>query len=48
MLDTVRAALGRLARPDTFDECRNCGTAVPPDEDACPACGSTDVATYEL
>lgn len=48
MLDTVRIALGRSARRATLYECRNCGTAVPPGEDECPACGSTEVARYDL
>lgn len=48
MLDTVRLALGRAARSATLYECRNCGTALAPDDTECPACGAAEVATYEL
>lgn len=48
MLDTVRVALGRRPRSATRYECRRCGTAVPREDAACPACESTEVATYEL
>jgi rubrerythrin len=29
-------------------ECRNCGTTVEEDTEACPECGAADVATYQL
>lgn len=48
MLDTVRLALGRSARQQTHFECRNCGTALPHDNGECPACQSTEIASYEL
>lgn len=48
--------LGRLVKlllpsredPDEIHECRNCGTLVPPSEQACPNCESTNVAEYDL
>ncbi len=27
-------------------ECRNCGTALPPDAEECSTCGSTEIAEY--
>lgn len=48
MLDTVRLALGRPARQQTHVECRNCGSALAGGDAQCPACGSTEVARYEL
>lgn len=29
-------------------ECRNCGATLLRDTDACPYCGPTEVATFEL
>jgi len=29
-------------------ECRECGTTVQADTEACPACGSEGIAEYEL
>ncbi len=29
-------------------ECRNCGETVSADTDDCPACGSTEIASYRL
>jgi len=34
--------------PETLRECRNCGTAVGEEATACPCCGSSEIATYEL
>lgn len=48
MLDTVRLALGRPARQQTHVECRNCGAALAGGDAECSACGSTEVARYEL
>lgn len=48
MLDTVRHALGRPSSTATLYECRDCGTVVPRDDAECPACGSSEVAAYEL
>jgi rubrerythrin len=45
---------GRLTRTVTgrdgeeFCECRRCGTTVDHPKARCPACGSRDVARYEL
>lgn len=48
MLDTVRLAFGRFARPNKHYECRNCGTGLPREASQCSACGSSEVAIYEL
>jgi rubrerythrin len=43
--------LPALVRPDRerqYFECRNCGTRVDGDECACPACGSGEIAGYEV
>ena len=29
-------------------ECRNCGTSLDEAVEQCPACGETDIATYQL
>ena len=31
-----------------YFECRQCGTTVDSKTDACPECGSTDIATYDV
>ncbi len=48
MLETVRIALGRPARPSKHYECRQCGTAVGEAEADCPSCDSSDVAVFDL
>ncbi|MFB6354233.1 MAG: hypothetical protein ABEJ92_09120 [Halobacteriales archaeon] len=48
MLETVRLALGRPGPSHTLYECRNCGTTVAAEDDDCPACGSDEVAAYDL
>jgi len=30
----------------SLHECRDCGLAVDPDDDACPECASTEIACY--
>jgi RNA polymerase subunit RPABC4/transcription elongation factor Spt4 len=37
---------GRTA--EVIHECRNCGTAVETSEPTCGACGSSNVARYEI
>ncbi len=32
----------------TLRECRNCGLKVDSDDDVCPACASTEIASYTL
>ena len=39
--------LGR-GDPPGFCECRNCGRTVACDESAYPACGSTEIAEYDI
>jgi predicted RNA-binding Zn-ribbon protein involved in translation (DUF1610 family) len=29
-------------------ECRSCGTKLEAEQDACPACGSEEIARYDL
>jgi len=31
-----------------YRECRRCGTTIGNETDACPQCGHTDIAVYEL
>lgn len=33
-------------REQVLFECRHCGTEVVPEADACPNCGSTEIACY--
>lgn len=41
------ALLGVLRKPKkVLFECRNCGTEVSPEADACPTCRSTEIACY--
>jgi rubrerythrin len=41
--------LGRFdRRQETVRECRRCGTTVELDEEACPTCDSTEIASYRL
>lgn len=35
------------ASTETRYECRNCGTTVTAETDACPACDRTEIAAYE-
>lgn len=48
MLETVRRVLARPFRPTTVRECRHCGTSLSAAADVCPACDSTEIATYVL
>lgn len=48
MLDTVRRALVRPLNRRTRYECRDCGTTVRHANAECPACESTDIASYDL
>lgn len=41
------ALLDRLRKPErVLFECRNCGTEVSPEVEACPTCTSTEIACY--
>jgi rubrerythrin len=45
----VLPALVRPGRREgQYFECRNCGTGVDGDECVCPACGSGEIAGYEI
>lgn len=48
MLETVRLALDRIARSPKHYECRRCGTGLQRSNAECPACESSEVASYEL
>ncbi|MBX0348921.1 MULTISPECIES: hypothetical protein [Haloarcula] len=53
MLEQLKQAVGRgtpsqRASTGAFHECRQCGTTVDDDADGCPACGSTEIARYDL
>lgn len=48
---SIRSALSRLLSadgPEVVVECRQCGTTVGPETDACPECGQTDFCRYEF
>ncbi|QSG02304.1 C2C2 Zn finger [Natranaeroarchaeum sulfidigenes] len=44
MVGTLRTARNH----DLFCECRQCGTTLDPTDLTCPACGSSDLVTYEI
>jgi rubrerythrin len=46
-LTTLLRRFGRT-RTRTVRECRRCGTNVDPDEEQCPSCESTELATYRI
>lgn len=46
LLEVFRGGEGSTG--DTIYECRNCGTTLSPDSDACPACESSEIAAYTL
>ena len=48
MLDSLRLVLGQGSGAGTFQECRRCGTTVDPEAADCPACGSEEIAQYDL
>lgn len=43
MFETVRT---RVGSEDAIYECRHCGVTVSRGAEACPACGSTEIARY--
>ncbi|WP_439026503.1 hypothetical protein [Haloarchaeobius sp. DT45] len=49
VMTTLPTLLKRLFAPDeTLSECRNCGTTVDPDTDACPSCGAVEFCHYQI
>lgn len=49
MTATVIDGLKRLVRRDqVVCECRRCGTTVKRGTDRCPACGTAEIARYEI
>lgn len=48
-MPALRALLRHVFSSDTvLYECRNCGTTLEEDTEACPECGASDVAAYQL
>jgi rubrerythrin len=47
-MSIIRSLVDRYRDSTSVYECRRCGTTLDGPEDACPNCGSTDVAAYEL
>jgi len=48
MIETVRRVVTDRFRTAGFRECRRCGTTLDGAVDACPACGSGEIAHYSL
>lgn len=44
LLEAVRT---HVAREEAIYECRHCGVSVTREADACPTCGTTEIARYE-
>lgn len=44
LLEAVRT---RVLREGAIYECRHCGVSVSPEAEACPACGTAEIARYE-
>ncbi len=47
MLKTVTELLNQSSDQPVF-ECRHCGTMVEALDEPCPACGSAEIAKYDL
>jgi rRNA maturation endonuclease Nob1 len=48
MVSLVQQLRRWLADEPVLYECRNCGTTVDEDCDACHSCGAADIARYDL
>lgn len=48
MIELLRSYVLDEGTTEVVRECRHCGTAVEPDEQECPNCGSSDIARYEI
>lgn len=48
MLRRLRRLLAPGAESPVFRECRDCGTTVTQAVPHCPACGSSEIAAYDL
>jgi rRNA maturation endonuclease Nob1 len=46
--DELRLFLSPLFSPETVVECKHCGTTLDHDTASCSACGSQEIARYEL
>jgi predicted RNA-binding Zn-ribbon protein involved in translation (DUF1610 family) len=45
----IRSTLRRLLSDSmALYECRSCGTTLDADQEMCPACGSDEIARYDL
>lgn len=48
MIESLKRVFDRGPRPHEFCECRDCGTAVDSPTGTCPACGSREIARYDI
>jgi len=48
VFDAIRRIIGRGARTTVVRECRDCGTTLDEDSDACPHCDEGDVVRHEI
>lgn len=44
----IPGVLRRLLGEETVYECRDCGRTLAEGDDACPDCGSEEIAVYEI
>lgn len=48
IIQTLKHVADRTRPAQDFFECRRCGTTVDGPGDTCPACGSDEIACYQL
>lgn len=48
IIQTLKHVTDRTRPRQSFFECRHCGTTVDGPDDTCPACGSDEIACYQL
>ena len=48
MIRALKQMIGLQDGSDTVRECRDCGTGVTADAEACPECGGADLVEYDL
>jgi anaerobic ribonucleoside-triphosphate reductase len=46
--DLFQRIVGLNSSSTELRECRHCGCSIEGDTEACPECGSQEIATYEL
>jgi rubrerythrin len=47
VIDAIRSVVGDHEHRVLY-ECRHCGTRLEDDEDPCPNCGTTEIATFVM